>query len=456
MPRLPEVCPYEHMTAERWVELRSLESSLRVGALYELHKHLYGTPGAPRGFGKKAEWGLKEIGYEPIGGCVYLKTHESTPSQAVQLPSIPPEQQQHVRNDSKLPVQQPQQPPLTKWSGPLPPPPQTTTAVGEVVGVLYRHVDDFQGGGVSIEQDLRELSSRVELGEVVPLRDNVMSKFVGLEQLRVGDELMVGQATYLQGMDLESVVSLGRKRVVNAEDLVRPDEADIDLSLVGIYRALGGTAMWAVRTMPDRLVGVTMLLKYSTTPTVTLLRCLVLFLLGLRDHPQVLRFRGLRKGMERLVLFVDAAFCQKTQRARLGWRVLLVDDSWSVEQSDATNTIAWGTQAGGEVVASSTGGETLGFKLGCKEVWRAVYFCERLYGRRLPITAYTDSAVLEGQIESGVVKSEPRMQGHLDYILMNKELLGMSVVWINREYNLADILTKHIWWCPPEWRSGRN
>jgi hypothetical protein len=77
---------------------------------------------------------------------------------------------------------------------------------------------------------------------------------------------------------------------------------------------------------------------------------------------------------------------------------------------------------------------------------------EKLYGRRLRITAYIDSSVLAGQTVSGVVKSEPRMQGHLDYILMNKELLDMSVVWINREYNLADILTKHIWWCPPEWQ----
>jgi hypothetical protein len=135
--------------------------------------------------------------------------------------------------------------------------------------------------------------------------------------------------------------------------------------------------------------------------------------------------------------------------------VHLVDDSWRVEECDPSNTIDWGTQKGGEVVASSTGGETLALKQGCKEIWRAIYMCEKLYGRRLRITAYTDSAVLAGQTESGVVKSEPRMQGHLDYILMNMEMLQMRVKWIEREYNLADILTKHIWWCPPEWTGGR-
>ncbi len=97
-------------------------------------------------------------------------------------------------------------------------------------------------------------------------------------------------------------------------------------------------------------------------------------------------------------------------------KILLVDKSFAVTDRSSYNVVGWESKMCTEFVDSSTAAELFALKRGVKKVWRVFNFCTILYRRELPVTCYIDNKPVVHQLESGVCKEEPRLQGVLNYI----------------------------------------
>lgn len=95
-------------------------------------------------------------------------------------------------------------------------------------------------------------------------------------------------------------------------------------------------------------------------------------------------------------------------------------------------------------VASTTSAEMIALKDSLKQVWLFVNAFQKVFGYKPEIEFVIDSMPLRDLLVNGWYKSEPAMQGMLDYCIEQLRALNAKVFYINTSSMLADGLTKFI------------
>eukprot|EP00918_Siedleckia_nematoides_P001546 GHVU01003651.1.p1 GENE.GHVU01003651.1~~GHVU01003651.1.p1 ORF type:complete len:1455 (+),score=198.40 GHVU01003651.1:569-4366(+) len=258
-------------------------------------------------------------------------------------------------------------------------------------GIIINHVDDLLVSGQDVKQTLREIRSRLECNEPKILSVGEKIKFAGVEQERVGEKIHVNVNNYLN-------------EVMRVSD---------DFRLRKVTTARHMKALDAV-------------------------------LEGLRRTDSTLIFHAV-KGDPVLYGYCDAAYDRDNYSCRLGYKIIL--DSAEREPLSQENIIAWSSKKVKKRIASSTSAELEALNLLIKHMFLYMRVVADLWQKMPKVILFSDSQPLLSQIERGKVREEPRLQPQLDFVLQNISELNASVKWIARSHQLADAMTKLVWWC---------
>uniref|UniRef100_A0A0G4HQ82 Uncharacterized protein n=1 Tax=Chromera velia CCMP2878 TaxID=1169474 RepID=A0A0G4HQ82_9ALVE len=227
--------------------------------------------------------------------------------------------------------------------------------------------------------------------------------------------MFLSQASFLNSLCVDDLLP-EKKRVVREEDMKVPEDDMIDLSLKPRYQSLIGTLGWA----------------------------------ALKERPFSLELKGIDISTLLLYIFNDSSFFTLSKEGRQAWMHFLVDAMWRLESDNEWNLVACGSKRTKQKFISSSGTscEMVSMVDGVKAAYKTRDIAFRLFGKLPRVIVVTDSKPLYDQIESGLARSEPRMQGTLDYLMqeIRGEGLDTQIVWVKREFQRVDVLIRAVWW----------
>uniref|UniRef100_A0A0G4GYL6 Reverse transcriptase Ty1/copia-type domain-containing protein n=1 Tax=Chromera velia CCMP2878 TaxID=1169474 RepID=A0A0G4GYL6_9ALVE len=117
------------------------------------------------------------------------------------------------------------------------------------------------------------------------------------------------------------------------------------------------------------------------------------------------------------------------KEGRLGIEMQLVDESEIVnlEKISGDNTVFWLSKKLARKLGSTTSAELLAMRDAVNSSWSIAHLVRKLWEKMPPVIVVTDSQPLMFQLSSKQCKSEPRIQGELEYMLENLAELGAKV-----------------------------
>uniref|UniRef100_A0A0G4FGX7 Reverse transcriptase Ty1/copia-type domain-containing protein n=1 Tax=Chromera velia CCMP2878 TaxID=1169474 RepID=A0A0G4FGX7_9ALVE len=107
----------------------------------------------------------------------------------------------------------------------------------------------------------------------------------------------------------------------------------------------------------------------------------------------------------------------------------LVDESEiaNLEKISEDNTVFWLSKKLARKLGSTTSAELFAMHDAVKSSWSITHLVRKLWEKMPPVVVVADSQPLMFQLSSKQCKSEPRMQGELEYLLENLVELGVKV-----------------------------
>eukprot|EP00918_Siedleckia_nematoides_P067089 GHVU01146002.1.p2 GENE.GHVU01146002.1~~GHVU01146002.1.p2 ORF type:complete len:148 (-),score=9.87 GHVU01146002.1:94-537(-) len=134
-----------------------------------------------------------------------------------------------------------------------------------------------------------------------------------------------------------------------------------------------------------------------------------------------------------------------TPWARLGFKIFLLGPEKVSAHADCVNLIDWGTSRSTRRVGSSSAAELFAVKELAKQLFVHFDLVTEFWGMQPQVRVRTDSAAVVQQIQTGSPQSEPGLQGELDYVIQETTRLHAVVEQIPRNLQLADAMTKCVW-----------
>ena len=110
-------------------------------------------------------------------------------------------------------------------------------------------------------------------------------------------------------------------------------------------------------------------------------------------------------------------------------------------ETDWRNVLEWKARAVQQKVASTMSAELLALRDAVKRAWHYVNILRKLRAD-FRVEFMIDSAPLRDQLASGISRSEPQMQGCLEFVREQINELRAHVHKVHSECILADTLTK--------------
>eukprot|EP00918_Siedleckia_nematoides_P067017 GHVU01145780.1.p1 GENE.GHVU01145780.1~~GHVU01145780.1.p1 ORF type:complete len:526 (-),score=64.21 GHVU01145780.1:300-1877(-) len=385
LPTLPEKCPIEGISESVYNELKVQAKRIKRGSQYILNKSLYGSKSAPYFFGNLFKTLLEELLFVEIAEGFFLK-----------------------RDDE-----------------------------GNVVSVVLHHVDDVligEGVGQNTVDALRE---KLKCKQPVKLGDKESIKFLGMNIRRDGNKVTLSLDHYLAGVELTE----NKLKPVTDRDLEQGEPDEVLVSRIPEYRAGVGKVLWAVSLRPDQKVFGQRLAEHSTSPTAKHFDALERTLQALRRNPHELELTA-TEGPVKLGVFTDASFSNKSKNSRRGYKVCIVND---YEDFGSYCPIAWCSRTTKRLLDSSTSAELMALKLAVKHLLPYRQMIQALWGGCVPTVVFTDSVSLLNQLRTGKLTEERCLQPELDYTMQELRRNEFEMVWVERKYQLADPLTKLVW-----------
>uniref|UniRef100_A0A0G4HQQ6 Reverse transcriptase Ty1/copia-type domain-containing protein n=1 Tax=Chromera velia CCMP2878 TaxID=1169474 RepID=A0A0G4HQQ6_9ALVE len=314
---------------------------------------------------------------------------------------------------------------------------------GEPVALLVMHVDDLFLFSPSADEDVKGIQGLFDNDKPEKMDNGELHLYVGMSiRMRLG-EILLDQSSYIQGMS-EGVSEKARKPLTE-KDLLLPEEKDVDLSLQAEQQKNVGYLGWAVKTQPS----LSFLFSHLSRSNSHLSRSSVLAtekaLWHARETARPLRLSSV-SSIPCLLVWRDASYELAKKEGRLGIEIQLVDESEiaNLEKINEDNTVFWLSKKLARKLGSTTSAELLAMHDAVKSSWSIAHLVRKLWGKMLPVVVVTDLQPLMFQLSSKQCKSEPRMQGELEYVLENLAELGAKVKWVQSGSMRADRQTKFL------------
>eukprot|EP00918_Siedleckia_nematoides_P095788 GHVU01210171.1.p1 GENE.GHVU01210171.1~~GHVU01210171.1.p1 ORF type:complete len:485 (+),score=63.85 GHVU01210171.1:369-1823(+) len=391
MPRLPAQNAFpEIVSDEEWRGLRAEANELKPGQVRRLKKALYGDKESPRRWKRDFRSSAEALGFQEVAESVEIRRGSDLQSDAAML---------HHIDDIVITAL------------------DTAPAVSEIC-------DTFQCNTPQV----------LAVGESV--------KFTGFDLAHTVEGFTLSSDGYLAQQPAGGAAARGD---IVDKQLERGDNEVTDMRLKHEYAHTVGKIGWAVtHTRPDQMVYFCRLSEQNQQPTAQRLAVAKRVLQALKETPSELSFQGVQ-GHPVLVRYSDAGYNGVSKKARLGFKIYVLDQDMLRAHGNYVNLIDWDTSRAARRVASSSAAELFAFKEMVKRLFEHVDFVTELWGMQPQVRVRTDCAALVLQIQSGVSQSEPGLQGELDYVVQETTRLHAVVEQIPRNLQLADAMTKAVW-----------
>ena len=311
---------------------------------------------------------------------------------------------------------------------------------------MFQHIDDL---GVFRNKDSLDIISVI--GKNLQMKDKkVIGRsgkftFIGMNINYEGERMIIDNSDYISKLDIAPLMEQYKVNPGIPDQILAPTDEEIDMELQPLYRSLNGILGYMVKVQWLYSVYFYELSQYCTKPSIKNIKALLKVIDWIVKHPEEILLDGVKD--PKLLLYTDASFIRTTKTVRAGYVCYLVNQGTNRTKSLTHNAVSWGSQRFNRLYDSSTSGELIALKKGLKDIWRLYYFVEKLYGYKPTVQINIDSESLRKQLQSGVVKNDPQLQCELDYTIQLKKDLNAEVEWIERKYQVADVMTKakHAW-----------
>uniref|UniRef100_A0A0G4GPW1 Reverse transcriptase Ty1/copia-type domain-containing protein n=1 Tax=Chromera velia CCMP2878 TaxID=1169474 RepID=A0A0G4GPW1_9ALVE len=191
-------------------------------------------------------------------------------------------------------------------------------------------------------------------------------------------------------------------------------------------------------------------LQFTRNPTRRHLRNVGLIIFRMQQEKERIEIRPLLPEGRAVHFYSDASRKPKMKEVRKGTVRFWGDKTWSHEKGDEWNPVLFKTTRSTKLHDHPYSAEMEALKQTVREAWRPCYFIDELTGKFLRVRFYLDSKGIYNSLRSGKCTAKPELQKELDYMIQGMRRMGVDmlrdVMWIPRELNRADWLTKPIWW----------
>lgn len=314
---------------------------------------------------------------------------------------------------------------------------------GTVVAMLCDYVDDVQIWASDPWLEFRVLSGAMMFDEPVEVGE-IPVRFLGAEMSMIDGVVHISMKRYVLGMDVPSdVPARYRPSDLRAAGMTPVESADASThACKRDFQRLIGQLAWVARFVPEAAFMHSALGRHSSAPSPSLLRLLQESCAWLRRLPCVAAFSSV-VGCPMLLVHCDASFDVRRMEGRLGWQIqILGEDAPLVGLADALrNVIAWRAGRIRRKVASTTSAEMFALLDVLKVLPRYVGLVSALWGR-VAVHVCTDSAPLFAQMVSGFARSDPALQGTLEFLREALRDMRGKLHQVPTRLQRADGLTK--------------
>uniref|UniRef100_A0A0G4HBW3 Reverse transcriptase Ty1/copia-type domain-containing protein n=1 Tax=Chromera velia CCMP2878 TaxID=1169474 RepID=A0A0G4HBW3_9ALVE len=312
---------------------------------------------------------------------------------------------------------------------------------GGIVALLVMHVDDLFIFSPSVDEDVKQIQELFDTDQPERMDNGELHFYVGMSIWMRPGEMLLDQSTYIEGM--VKGVSEKAKKPLTEKDLLLPETAETDMSLQEQQQKNMGCLGWAVKTQPSLSFLFSHLSRFNSRPSCESVLASEKALWHAFKTSRPLSLHSV-PSLPVLLVWEDAFYQLHKKEGRLGVEIQLVDEGelTNLDEIGEHNTVYWLSRKIGRKLGSTTSAELLAMRDVVKMSWSFIYFVRKLWDEIPPVVVVTDSQPLMHQIGSKQCKSEPRMQGELEYVLENLMELGAKVHWIKTGSMHADRQTK--------------
>jgi hypothetical protein len=317
-------------------------------------------------------------------------------------------------------------------------------------GLMFMHMDDLMNMSEKPEEMLKDVDKSFKLGSI-ELMSTKPTAYTGLDiawDTKAGN-CEVGQKTYIDNIKTELNEKEKRKKFGPA-DLKLNEPTGVDLAYEKAQQAWNGVLGWAAKTQPDLSLTFAELSRNCTKPSERSVLSTRRACEYAKQICKPLEFEGVTKPA--LVMWVDASFDIRKCDGRIGWEAQVVEssllgtlpDGKVVSKLPTTNLIGWRTKRCERKLISTTSAELMAMVEGVKIAPGFIKLIEKLWGTKPRIVFITDSQPLLGWMRTGWVKTDPAVQGSLDFVNERIKDMGADVIWVDTKHQRADRQTKFV------------
>lgn len=282
-------------------------------------------------------------------------------------------------------------------------------------GLLAVYVDDTLAAGTS---SFEKLTDKIPQEFESKPKEHPPLLFAGININKLEDGYFLEQADYISKIDL-----------------LKPD-TEFDE-----FRTTRHKLAWVSHTRPEILAGVNILSQVTNeTYQKEDLRIINSLIKHLKKYPDLgLKYRKINMDTTEILVFSDGSFSGNNDRSsQVGYIIMLADNE------NNGNIIDYSSTKSRRVVRSVLGAETFGMADACDAAIVIQHDMKKILKRTFKIKLLTDSETLFNVVIRNASTTERRLMIDIKAAreAYNEGTIN-DVVWIRRDYNLADAMTKY-------------
>ena len=325
---------------------------------------------------------------------------------------------------------------------------KSTEAKGLHQGVLRTHMDDLFCNGEDAVALLSDIKKHFQTGPITEFKEGEFGVYNGI-RIRWDSKSGVAehdQKDYADGIDTKLTKAESRRRF-GAKDLELTKDDEINVDYKPEQQSWTGVLGWMARTQPHLSVIFSMISRNNTRPSAQSVLSVKRACQYAKDNHVSLKFHGVENPV--LILWLDGSFSLTECDGRKGWEAQVVDES-EVDEKDwgaltESNVIGWRSTRLARKVSSSSAAELEALVDVVKRMPLYENHIECLWGKKPKVFILTDSDPVISWLNVKWIKSDPKLQGLLNFVLDRlNESDRVRVLYVSTKINRADKHTKFI------------
>ena len=309
-------------------------------------------------------------------------------------------------------------------------------------------MDDLFCNGEDAVALLSDIKKHFQTGPITEFKEGEFGVYNGI-RIRWDSKKGVAehdQKDYADGIDTKLTKAESRRRF-GAKDLELTKDDEINVDYKPEQQSWTGVLGWMARTQPHLSVIFSTISQNNTRPSAQSVLSAKRACQYAKDNHVSLKFYGVENPA--LVIWLDGSFNLTRCDGRKGWEVQVIDES-EVDEKDwggitESNVVAWRSTRLARKVSSSSAAELEALVDVVKRLPLYENHVECLWGKKPKVFLLTDSDPVISWLNIKWIKSDPKLQGMLDFVLdrLNEDN-RVKVLYVSTKINRADKHTKFV------------